>query len=134
MWVFTRIIPVFIKTDKLFPVCLYHHTNIQQHTARSASWLDDTHWSIVDLLPLIPEAKHVLTTETLQRIQAANLIPRLLGVARCRDLCSGRADPHPQSEGSANRPHPPTTLIIIVIKLLRCSHIGGLMRICDQVI
>ncbi len=48
---------------------------------RAASHLDDTHWAVVDLLPLIPEASHVTTQtfEILHLIQAATLIPRLLG-------------------------------------------------------
>lgn len=48
---------------------------------RAACQLDDTHWAVVDLLPLIPEASHVTaqTFETLHLIQAATFIPRLLG-------------------------------------------------------
>lgn len=43
--------------------------------------LYDTHWTVKDLLPLIPEASHVTpqTFETLHLIQAANLVPGLLG-------------------------------------------------------
>lgn len=48
---------------------------------RPASHPDDTHWAVVDLLPVVPEASHVTTQtfEKLHLIQAANLIPRLLG-------------------------------------------------------
>lgn len=43
--------------------------------------VDDTHLAVVDLLPLVPEGSHVKTQtlKTLEFIQAAKLVPRLLG-------------------------------------------------------
>ena len=53
----------------------------KETTPTPDSLLDDTHLAVIDLLPLVPEGSHVKTQtlETLEFIQAAKLIPRLLG-------------------------------------------------------
>lgn len=77
------ILKVGINPDSLLHNCTSHFIIIKNtETAPTPdSRLDDTHLAVVDLLPLVPEGSHIKTQtlKTPEFIQAAKLIPRLLG-------------------------------------------------------